>query len=329
MAPVNISNYKVAPNGVIHVLDKKAAQEMLFAKKDLMNPDTIYVRTGRDFNEFRQAQAALNAGLPLALCGPNGVGKTTLVEAIALMNKIPMTTIPGDRNAKSWNIIGTPREQGDLCFFEDGPVSLAARAQAKSIIYLDEAFDNSTQVFTSMVSMLDHRQTLELGSTGEIFKTDMIHMVLAYNPLPIANIDVYMDVKKVFDRVVMIRFPELNGDAALKLINAREEKKSAEVGKLTTIPFADALKKYGGQLAAVYDKLNVDVRGSHNSVMVKDVGPRGLINALKLISAGLEPVEAAMMALVNPLVPGSDTLVDSFLVAAKGIVESQFGTGRP
>lgn len=119
---IDMSRYKKAPNGVVSVLKPEAVNERLKARlqKQLMDGKQVYVAQN---DEVAELGAALKAGLPVALIGPPGVGKTTLVSNLGQELNQAVGTAVGTR-AKLWEVVGFANEYGDEVIYNDGPISL-------------------------------------------------------------------------------------------------------------------------------------------------------------------------------------------------------------
>jgi MoxR-like ATPase len=322
---IDMSSYKKAPNGVVGVLKPEVANSRLQTKlqNQLLEGRKVYVAQN---NEVEELRAAIKAGLPVALVGPPGVGKTTLVGNLGIELKQAIGTAVGTR-AKLYEVIGHANEYGDECVYHDGPVSLHARATERSILYLDEAIHFPSDIYTSLSSMLDQRSMLPIKETGEELPTSQLSIILAFNP-PTVDYQDLLPTAATLDRLVVIRFAEHTGEDMLRILRVKYGlEKDPETGERyqSSEAIMRALKEYGKKLAKIYDDLNAKTAMDHQSVVVKKVTTRSAENALRLIGAGLPPNVAAENAMVNPMVPLEDELVPKFLSAAKEVVGSWLG----
>ena len=80
--------------------------------------------------------AATRAGSPVMLKGPTGCGKTRFVEHMAWRLGRPLVTVACHDDLSASDLTGRYLIRGDETVWQDGPLTLAARAGA--ICYLDE-----------------------------------------------------------------------------------------------------------------------------------------------------------------------------------------------
>jgi len=322
---IDSGKYQKAPNGIVNVLKPAVADERLQValQRQLQEGKKVYVAQN---NEVAELNAALKAGLPVALIGPPGVGKTTLVHNLAVEENLPLGTVMGTK-ARLWEVVGAALEYGNDYVYNDGTIALHSRATSRSILYLDEAVEFPPEIFTSLSSMLDQRASLYIKETGEALSTAHLSIVLAFNAPTIDYLD-KLPTPATLDRLVVIRFGEHSGQDMLRILKIKYGlEKDPQTGELHK---ADdevkiALKKHGKNLASLYDDMNSKVSGSHESVVIKRVTTRSAENALKLIAAGLSAPQAATIAMINPMVPVEDGVVKKFLESAKEVVQTWLG----
>ncbi|MDO8554374.1 MAG: AAA family ATPase [Candidatus Micrarchaeota archaeon] len=324
---LDLSRYTKAPNGTIFVLKPEEANRRLAQKRDALR-ETIQRENWKYIpkdNELGQIAAARKAGLPIALIGPPGIAKTTLVSVLADQEGVAMIKINGaDAGKRLWQVIGAPREIGDVAIYEDGPLSLAARASETSIFYVDEAIEFSA-LFTSLSSVYDHTHTLPIEVTGEDLNTRHIDLFIVFNPPTIEDRD-KLPRPATLDRFVMIRFEGQNGQAAVDTLSQKYGvKQYTQKGPVLSAEMSmeDAIRRYAKPLEIIYNELNSNTVRNHESIVVKPVTPRSLEHVFKLISFGLSPAEAVRIAMVNPMVPVDDSkLLKTFLTAADQVIAS-------
>ncbi|MGV8176645.1 MAG: AAA family ATPase [Candidatus Bilamarchaeaceae archaeon] len=320
----DMTQYKKAPNRVIYTMIPEAVRTILADRlKEQLQVEQIYIPRG---NEVAQIEAAWRAGLVVALLGGAGLGKTTLVMSIANKNKIPLTTVSGNEETKTYQLIGYPMESDGILLYKDGPVSLPIRAQTKAMLYIDEAVEMPQNVFSTLSGLLDHRRELPISDTYENLDARMVQIILAFNPPGVDRMD-RLFKPATLDRMVGIVFDNPNGADALRILKMKyglEAYSAKPAGLRAEMDITIATRKYGDKLAMVYDDLNNTTAKGYDDIVIKDlITPRSLDNALKLIAAGLSPREAAMMAMVNLMAPVDDARAVQFMIAAKATVDSK------
>jgi|GEM_PF-4842031 len=319
----DMGKFQKSPNGNVLVKRPEASAETLrkMLGDQSKEEGLIYIPKN---NEVAQLSAAMKLGQPIALIGPPGIGKTTLVRAMARMQKLPLTTVMGKQTAKIHELVGYLQDTPEGVVYFDGLISQAVRANTPSILYIDEAIEQSGHIFTSLSSLFDNRRMLYLDPTGEALNANHVSVIIAFNPPQIDMRD-QLPTPATLDRFVMIRFSSPSGADALGVLKLKYGIGSAAnaLGSpVQNTAMTEALKKHGESLAKIYDELNSKIATAHSSVVVKKVTPRSMESTLLLISAGISLKEAVDMAMITPMVPLEDEMVDRFMAAAGQIAES-------
>jgi hypothetical protein len=229
--------------------------------------------------------------------------------------------------ARLWEVVGASLEYGNDYVYNDGTIALHSRASTRSILYLDEAVEFPPEIFTSLSSMLDQRASLYIKETGEVLSTAHLSIVLAFNAPTIDYLD-KLPTPATLDRLVVIRFKEHSGEDMLRITRIKyglEKNPQPKMLHQEDGNVENALKRYGSKLLGLYNDMNSKVSGQHDSVVIKKVTTRSAENALKLIAVGLPASQAAMMAMINPMVPVADKMVDRFLESAEEVVKTWLG----
>ena len=230
-------------------------------------------------NEVAIFEAAYRKRLPVMLKGPTGCGKTRFLEHMAFTLKRPLVTVSCHEDLTSSDLVGRFLLEGASTVWQDGPLTRAVKAGA--ICYLDEIVEARTDSTVVIHSLTDHRRRLTIEKKGqEIDAHEDFLLVISYNPG-------YQTVLKDLKPSTKQRFIAINFD-----FPAEDVERKIVVNE---VPGIDA------ELAA---KL---VATGRKGRLLKDHGleeatsTRALVYAANMINAGLDPVNACQVAMVNPL----------------------------
>src|SRR3990172_8506100 len=230
-------------------------------------------------NEIAIFEAAYRKRLPVMLKGPTGCGKTRFLEFMAYQLKRPLVTVSCHEDLTSSDLVGRFLLEGSETVWQDGPLTRAVKAGA--ICYLDEIVEARTDSTVVIHSLTDHRRRLTIEKKAqEIDAHEDFLLVVSYNP---GYQTVLKDLKpSTKQRFIAINFDFPREDIERKII-------------INEVP---------GVAPEIAAKL---VAAGRKSRLLKDHGleeatsTRALVYAANMIDAGLDPVAACQVAMVNPL----------------------------
>jgi nitric oxide reductase NorQ protein len=196
------------------------------------------------------------------------------------------------------DLVGRYLIQADETVWVDGPLTQAVRRGA--ICYLDEIVEARTDSTVVIHSLTDHRRKLTIEKKGqEIEAHEDFMLVISYNP---GYQTVLKDLKpSTKQRFIGINFNFPAEDVERKIL-------------VNEVP---------GLSAEVAAKL---VAAGRKARLLKDHGleeatsTRALVYAGNMMSAGLDPVNACLVAMVNPITDDAD-----LAGALAEIVRAHFG----
>ena len=224
-------------------------------------------------------EAAYRKRLPVMLKGPTGCGKTRFLEHMAYQLKRALVTVSCHEDLTSSDLVGRFLLEGAETVWQDGPLTRAVKAGA--ICYLDEIVEARTDSTVVIHSLTDHRRRLTIEKKAqEIDAHDDFLLVISYNPG-------YQTVLKDLKPSTKQRFIAINFDFPREEVERRIVVN--EVPGITP------------ELAA---KL---VAAGHKARLLKDHGleeatsTRALVYAANMINAGLDPINACQVAMINPI----------------------------
>ena len=230
-------------------------------------------------NEIAIFEAAYRKRLPVMLKGPTGCGKTRFLEHMAYQLKRPLVTVSCHEDLTSSDLVGRFLLEGSETVWQDGPLTRAVKAGA--ICYLDEIVEARTDSTVVIHSLTDHRRRLTIEKKGqEIEAHEDFLLVISYNPG-------YQTVLKDLKPSTKQRFIAINFDFPQEDIER----------KIITNEVPGIASEFVAKLVAAGRK----------SRLLKDHGleeatsTRALVYAANMINAGLDPVNACQVAMVNPL----------------------------
>ncbi len=262
-------------------------------------PDDIAPYYEPQGNEVAVFEAAYKKRLPVMLKGPTGCGKTRFLEFMAFQLKRSLVTVSCHEDLTSSDLVGRFLLEGNQTVWQDGPLTRAVKAGA--ICYLDEIVEARTDSTVVIHSLTDHRRQLTIEKKGqEIEAHEDFMLVISYNPG-------YQTVLKDLKPSTKQRFIALHFDFPTEEIERK-------------IVFNEA----SGIGLEIAHQL---VAAGRKSRLLKDHGleeassTRALVYAANMINAGLDPIAACEVAMVNPITDDPE-----LAEALMEVVQAHFGT---
>jgi nitric oxide reductase NorQ protein len=230
-------------------------------------------------NEIAIFEAAYKKRLPVMLKGPTGCGKTRFLEYMAFELKRPLVTVSCHEDLTSSDLVGRFLLEGADTVWQDGPLTRAVKAGA--ICYLDEIVEARTDSTVVIHSLTDHRRKLTVEKKGmEIEAHEDFMLVISYNPG-------YQTVLKDLKPSTKQRFIAINFDFPPEDIER----------KILVNEVPGIAPEIAHQLVAAGRK----ARLLKDHGLEEATSTRALVYAAYMISAGLDPIAACQVAMVNPI----------------------------
>ncbi|HEX6007534.1 MAG TPA: CbbQ/NirQ/NorQ/GpvN family protein, partial [Burkholderiales bacterium] len=230
-------------------------------------------------DEVALFEAAYARRMPMMLKGPTGCGKTRFLEFMAFELKRPLVTVSCHEDLTSSDLVGRFLLEGAETVWQDGPLTRAVKVGA--ICYLDEIVEARTDSTVVIHSLTDHRRKLTIEKKGmEIEAHEDFMLVISYNPG-------YQTVLKDLKPSTKQRFVAINFDFPPEEIERRI-----------------IVKEVPGIAPEIAHQL---VAAGRKARLLKDHGleeatsTRALVYAASMMSAGLDPIAACQVAMVNPI----------------------------
>lgn len=241
-------------------------------------------------NEIAIFEAAYKKRLPVMLKGPTGCGKTRFLEHMAFQLARPLVTVSCHEDLTSSDLVGRFLLEGAETVWQDGPLTRAVKAGA--ICYLDEIVEARTDSTVVIHSLTDHRRKLTIEKKGqEIEAHEDFMLVISYNP---GYQTVLKDLKpSTKQRFIAINFDFPQEDVERKIV----------------------LNEAAGISPEIVHQL---VAAGRKARLLKDHGleeatsTRSLVYAANMMNAGLDPIAACQVAMINPITDDIE-LADAFM----------------
>ncbi len=249
-------------------------------------------------NEIAVFEAAYKKRLPVMLKGPTGCGKTRFLEYMAFQIRRPLVTVSCHEDLTSSDLVGRFLLEGAETVWQDGPLTRAVKVGA--ICYLDEIVEARTDSTVVIHSLTDHRRKLTIEKKGqEVEAHEDFMLVISYNP---GYQTVLKDLKpSTKQRFIAINFDFPPEDLERKIV-------------LNEAP------------GIATETVHLLVTAGRKARLLKDHGleeatsTRALVYTANMINAGLDPVAACQVAMVNPI-----TDDEELAEALMEIVRAHFG----
>ena len=236
-------------------------------------------------NEIQVFEAAFKERLPFLLKGPTGVGKSRFIEYMAARLDLHLISIACHEETSAVDLLGRYIIKGHETIWQDGPLTRAVRTG--SMIYLDEIAEARPDVIVAIHSLTDHRRMLYLDRKNEEISAEPNFMLVAsYNPGYQAG---WKELKpSTRQRFVSMTFNHPEPKVEMEIL---EGETGIEPG------LRKKLVKLAGK-----------IRNLNELSLTESVSTRLLVDAAKLMNAGLPPRLACEVAIIEPLTDDDDIL---------------------
>lgn len=229
-------------------------------------------------NEIEVFNACFQKKLPFLIKGPTGVGKSRFIEHMAARMKAKLISVACHEETSAVDLLGRFILKGNETLWQDGPLTRAVREGA--IVYLDEIAEARPDVIVAIHSLTDHRRRLFLDRKNEEIAAHPDFMLVAsFNPGYQAG---WKELKpSTRQRFVGMSFQHPPAPVEVEILEGETGLEASQRKKLV--------------------KLAQKIRNLTEMALTESVSTRLLVDAGKLIQAGLPPRQACMAAIVEPL----------------------------
>jgi len=241
-------------------------------------------------NEIAVFEAAYKRRLPVMLKGPTGCGKTRFLEHMAYQLKRALVTVSCHEDLTSSDLVGRFLLEGAETVWHDGPLTRAVKVGA--LCYLDEIVEARTDSTVVIHSLTDHRRKLTIEKKGqEIEAHEDFMLVISYNPG-------YQTVLKDLKPSTKQRFIAINFDFPQEEVER----------KILVREVPGTKPEIAQQLVAIGRK----ARLLKDHGLEESTSTRALVYAASMMAAGLDPITACQVAMVNPITDDAE-LADALM----------------
>lgn len=234
-----------------------------------------YVYYGKEV--WEQAAEALLCGENLLLAGSKATGKNVLAENLAALFGRPSYNVSFHINMDASYMIGTDTFRDGQVVFRPGPICQSAVQGGFCI--LDEINMARNEALAVLHSVLDFRRVINVPG----YETIRVHDAARF--IAIMNYG-YAGTRELNEalasRFMVIHMPEITQENLEKLL--RRE-------------FPDMNRQFTGQFSGLFSDIDKKCRNGELTPKVLDL--RGLLDAIRLIRAGLPPRSALDMGITN------------------------------
>lgn len=226
---------------------------------------------------FEMAAVALLQGENLLLSGTKATGKNVLAENLAWAFGRPVYNVSFNINTDSSSLIGTDTFRDNEVCLRRGPVYDCAVYGGFGIF--DEINMAKNDAVSVLHATLDYRRVIDVPGYGKIRLHDAARFIGTMNYG-------YAGTKELNEalvsRFMVIDMPAVDEKTLLLILKDM---------------FPDAKDAGLDQLIGFF--MDVQLKASHSEISTRALDLRGLIGAVRAIRAGLSPVLALRMGIVN------------------------------
>ena len=228
-------------------------------------------------------EAAYAAHLPILLKGPTGCGKSRLVEHMAARLGRPLVTVSCHDETSAVDLLGRWLIRGAETVWVDGPVTRAVRQGA--LLYLDEVAEARADVIVVLHALTDHRRRLYVERHDEALDAAPgFGLVVSYNP--------------GYQRGLK----ELKPSTRQRFVAVAFDYPPAAIEQQVLVGETGCDPAIARRLVTLAEKM----RAVRELGLAELPSTRLLVDAARLMAAGLPPRQACQAAIVEPLTDERD-----------------------
>lgn len=226
---------------------------------------------------FEMAAAALLEGEHLLLTGSKATGKNILAENLAYVFGRPAYNISFHVNTDSSSLIGTDTFRNQEVQLRKGPVYLCGENGGFGIF--DEINMAKNDAVSVLHATLDYRRVIDVPGYDRIRLHDATRFIGTMNYGYAGTRELN---EALISRFLVIEMPPVNQENLERILK----------------DLFGGMKEEGlRQITGLF--MDLQTKAANNEISTKPLDLRGLIGALKTVRAGLSPLQAVRMGIVN------------------------------
>ena len=238
-------------------------------------PQSAFTYYGKDV--WEQALAALLCGENLLLAGGKATGKNVLAENLATAFGRPAWDISFHVNMDAASLIGMDTFEGGAVKFRPGPVYRCAQCGGFGV--LDEINMAKNDAVSVLHATLDYRRSIDVPGYDRID----LHPAARF----IGTMNYGYAGTKELNEALVSRFLVIDMPAQTE----------ETLGFIFNKMFPEAKEKAVEQFIGVF--MDLQKKSVNSEISTKSLDLRGLLAAMKIVRAGLSPLAAVQMGVVN------------------------------
>lgn len=226
---------------------------------------------------LQMAVAGILAGENILLCGPKATGKNILAENLAYAFGRPIYNVSFHVNTNSGDLIGTDTFVNNEVCLRKGSIYQCAEYGGFGI--LDEINMAKNDAVSVLHATLDYRRSIDVPGYDRID----LHPAARF----IGTMNYGYAGTKELNEALVSRFLVIDMPAQTE----------ETLGFIFNKMFPEAKEKAVEQFIGVF--MDLQKKSVNSEISTKSLDLRGLLSAMKIVRAGLSPLAAVQMGVVN------------------------------
>lgn len=244
---------------------------------------------------WEQALTALLCGENLLLTGSKATGKNVLAENLAAVFGRPSWNLSFHINMDASYMIGTDTFQDGRVTFRPGPVYQCAVSGGFCI--LDEINMARNEALAVLHSVLDFRKVIDVPGYSRVPMDEATRFIATMNHGYAGTRELN---EALASRFVILKVPEVS---------------SENLDRILRSGFPSLNRQYRDQFILLFS--DISKKCASGEISMKALDLRGLMDAIRLMQAGLDPLSALNMGITNKTFDANEQDIILDIIAAR------------